>query len=260
MIEEMEKHQEKQSTKKEVKETKTQLAKKKEDKESEMDENEFVLNKIKADKFNSVSPQRVDNWLQDSEDELSTQKWSEKMLGYQMLPDNHNNYDLKPYWTEQTSIENIKSDSDEKILQPEIVSDNSPLLLKEQKIKMRNKNQAFLDFQKNLNHQLDIKPNQHPQYLDNWQRRLRLHEENHSIDVNPIITVESSVKSMIFKETPSGSNTVPSSFVDNEYCSVKNRKPSIPDGKSKQRTSFLKNKLTISRTGLSIYDAMSNNI
>ena len=61
MIEEMEKHQEKQSTKKEVKETKTQLAKKKEDKESEMDENEFVLNKIKADKFNSVSPQRVDN-------------------------------------------------------------------------------------------------------------------------------------------------------------------------------------------------------
>ena len=226
--------------------------------ETELEDTEFILNEFKKNKFNSVSPQRVERGLRDSSDERSTQKMPNgNDTHYQILPANHNNYDLKPYWTEQTSTENVKSDSDEKILQPEIVNDNSPLLLKEQKLKMRNKNQVFLNFQKNLNNQLDIKSNQNLQYIDNCQRRLRLHEGNNSIDVNPIITVESSIKSIIFKETPNGSNTVPSSFVENEYLSLRNRKPSIPDWKSKQRTSFIKNKLLSSKPKLTLWDVIS---
>lgn len=104
---------------------------------------------------------------------------------------------------------------------PEMVNENSPMLLKEQK--MRSKNKVFLDFQKNLNTQLDIKERQTHGYGQHCDRRLRLQDENHSIDVNPIMTVDSSVKSVIFKDTPNQSNTVPSSFVDNDYMTKAKR-------------------------------------
>lgn len=110
-------------------------------------------------------------------------------------------------------------DSDERVLAPEIVH-NSPMIPKSQKGKMFSKNKVFLDFQKNLNCQLDIKQGQ---YTTNHERRLRLHEGNHSIDVNPIMTVDSSVKSVIFRDTPNQSNTVPSSFVDQEYMTKVSR-------------------------------------
>jgi len=133
-----------------------------------------------------------------------------------------------------------------------MANENSPMLMREQKVKMRSKNQAFLDFQKNLNSQLDMKEHSDANYISNSGRRLRLHEGNNSIDVNPIMTVDSSVKSVIFKDTPTQSNTVPSSFVDNEYLGKS--KPAIPDAGSKQRMSIQKNKFTPSRPGLSMHD------
>ena len=173
---------------------------------------------------------------------------------FQILPTSHNHYDLKPYCTEITSNDN-KSDSGEKIPQPVMVNDSSPLLLKEQKLKMRSKNQAFLDFQKNLSNHLDIKSPSEGQYASNYGRRMNMPDGHHSIDMNPIMTVNSSVKSVIFKETPNASNTVPSSFVDNDYALTRHRKPSAPDRKSAQRSSIqAKNKLTSSRPGLSLYD------
>jgi len=67
------------------------------------------------------------------------------------------------------------------------------------------------------------------------------------------MTVNSSVKSVIFKDLPHES-TAQSSFFENDYMVIRNRKPSVPENIAKQKASLSKNKLKVSRQGISLYD------
>ncbi len=81
------------------------------------------------------SRDRDDNRSSTSSDEKSTQKMEqtdEEM--YQTVLARHNNYDLRPYFTEATN------------------QDTSP-----QMIKSKSKNQKFSDFQKHLNSKIGLK-------------------------------------------------------------------------------------------------------
>lgn len=178
-------------------------------KRTESSDTSYLLSSMKK-KGNFTSRDEDMNKSNTSSDEKSTQKMDhpdEEM--FQTVLARHNNYDLKPYFTEATCNE-------EKIPAPIMVNDSSPLITKG---KVKNKN--FDDFQKQLSSKLGLKPRKIDSHIG---KRLKIVEANQSIDMNPM-TVESSVKSVIFRETPS--STVPSSFVDAEMQS-KSRKPPIP--------------------------------
>ena len=62
------------------------------------------------------------------------------------------------------------------------------------------------------------------------------------------MTVESSVKSIIFKDTPNVCNTVPSSFVEN-HSEHKSKKPPMPCFNSKTGQMGYPNQLKMSKNG-----------
>jgi hypothetical protein len=67
------------------------------------------------------------------------------------------------------------------------------------------------------------------------------------------MALESSVKSVIFRDTPNASNTGPNSFVEQEYGN-KYMKPPMPGGAKNLTTMYGGNKLSLSKQALSIYD------
>ena len=208
--------------------------------------------KKKASRFNSNSP-IYDEKSRGSSEESTRKRGVTKDGQYQILPTNHNNYDLKPYCTELTTNEHERVEVGESVPEPIPETDNSPLVTRDNKMKTWSKNKTFLDFQKSLNNKFNIKPEQE-NYYTGKNTKLHLIDNNHSIDMNPIVTVDSSVKSMIFKENQQNESSVPSSFVDTELVRINSRKPSVQDNICKNRVSMQKNKLKISRQGLNMHD------
>ncbi|CAI2363025.1 unnamed protein product [Moneuplotes crassus] len=205
-------------------------------KRTESSDTSYLLSSMK--KRNGFMSREEDlNKSNTSSDDKSTQKMEhpdEDM--YQTVLTRHNNYDLKPYFTEVTNNE-------ERIPAPIMMNDNSPLITKG-----KVKNQKFDDFQKHLSSKLGLKPRKIDSHIG---KRLKVVEGNQSIDMNPM-TVESSVKSVIFKETPT--NTVPSSFVDAEM-QYKYKKPPIPsEGLRNYQNCYMKPE----KQSMSIYDISSS--
>jgi len=218
-------------------------------KRTESSDTSYLLSSMKKHNHsNTTSGEKEFNKSSCSSDGKSTQKMDqpdEEM--YHTLLAKHNNYDLKPYFTDATSNH---IEQEERMQVPVVVNDCSPLIL----TKGKAKNQAFSNFQKQLSSQLSLKPRGNG---GNVNKRLRLGEANQSVDLNPM-TVESSVKSVIFKDTPS--HTVPSSFVEADYYS-KSKKPPIPSEAQKQYHQIYQtqnSKIVEQKQRMSLYDVSAS--